>query len=412
VALAKAGIIICGSKSVSAGLFALFPVFLEIEPDTHCQSILDIMPSPWRKASWWSKSPGLRALLVHFGDSEATESRDLVYALRGMASDAAGKNGIIPDYDKPEEDLVREVVRLVEHCELEELPSETPPRTVRGLIKCLRALSLDRCMDLARRSLPRDMGIYLEESKIRVSQQMIITAAEYDKTGEVIEVLLRYRPKGLMVDNRVWVAAAKIATGPKGISKALFRHHGQSKVSDDVLMAAVRNESCGGEIFEALVSYQRHHIKITDEVLIAAAENERCGNKIFNILLCNQKHDFGISYEVLTAAAMNAQCGDEILEALFRYTGKLSDKGVEAAAKNAQYGNGISTFILSSENSPSFRQQQLESKSRGLLEIAAANKACGDTLINILLSHNPNPDIISAEAVTAAAKTIHIAIKL
>jgi hypothetical protein len=404
VALAKAGIIICGRRSVSAKLLGLFPMFLDIEPDTHCQSILDIMPSPWRKTSWWSKSPDLRALLVHFGDSEATESRDLVYALRGMASDAAGKNDITPDYDKPEEDLVREVVRLVEHCELEELALETPPRTVRDLIKCLRALSLDRCMDLARRSLPRDMEMYLKKSKIRVNQQMIITAAENDKTGEVVEVLLRYRPKGFMVNNRVWAAAAKNATGPKGIFEALLRHQGQIKISDEMLMAAAKNESCGDEAFEAIVSYQRDHIKITDEMLIAAAENEGCGNKIFNSLSRSKKYDFEISYEVLTAAAKNAQYGDGILESLFRYTSKLSDKVVEAATRNAQGGNGMLTFILSSENSPSFRQQQLESKSRGLLEIAAANEACGDTLINILLSHKPSPDIISAEAVTAAAK--------
>lgn len=270
VALAKAGIIICGRRSVSARLLGLFPMFLDIEPDTHCQSILDIMPSPWRKTSWWSKSPDLRALLVHFGDSEATEPRDLVYALRGMASDAPEKNGIIPDYVKPEESLVREVVQLVEHCELEELPLETPPRTVRDLIKCLRTLSLDRCMELARRSLPRDMEMYLEKSKIRVNQQMIITAAENDKTGEVVEVLLRYRPKGFMVNNRVWVAAAKNATGPKGIFEALFHHQGQ--------------------------------IKVSDEVLIAAAENKECGGKIFNTLFLNQKHDYEISYKVLMAA--------------------------------------------------------------------------------------------------------------
>jgi hypothetical protein len=135
VALARAGIIFCGTKSVSTRLFSLAPQLLRMETDSHCQSVLDIMPNSWRENSWWSKSPDLRTLLLSFGDSKATEPRDLVYALRGMASDIKEKNNIFPDYEKSEESLVREVVQFIEHCEPEDLA--TPPRTVRVLINCL-----------------------------------------------------------------------------------------------------------------------------------------------------------------------------------------------------------------------------------------------------------------------------------
>ncbi|KAL7893462.1 heterokaryon incompatibility domain-containing protein [Trichoderma sp. SZMC 28014] len=274
VALAKAGIIICGSKSVSARLFGLIPMFLHMKPPSHCQSVLDIMPSPWRKTSWWSKSPDLRALLLNFGDSEATEPRDLVYALRGLSSDIAGNNFILPDYEKSEECLVREVVQFVEHCELEDLALTPPPRTVRELIKCLRALSLDRCMTLARQSLPRDMETHLEKSKVRVNEKIFMMAAAHDKTGEVIEVLLRYRPMEIRFDDRILSAAARNPDGAKGIFEALFRNEGsQIYISDQVFIAAAGNASCGSQIFEALLSHKRGQIHFSDEVLETATGN-------------------------------------------------------------------------------------------------------------------------------------------
>ena len=56
---ARAADIVCGSKSVSASIFALMPSLLEITPDLHCQSIIDIMPGSPRDSSWWAKKRDL-----------------------------------------------------------------------------------------------------------------------------------------------------------------------------------------------------------------------------------------------------------------------------------------------------------------------------------------------------------------
>ncbi|EHK49476.1 hypothetical protein TRIATDRAFT_144106, partial [Trichoderma atroviride IMI 206040] len=285
VALAKAGIIVCGRKNVSARLFGLIPLFLEIKPDPHSQSVLDIMPSPWRKTSWWSKSPNLRTLLSSFGDSEATEPRDLVYALRGMSSDAAEKDGIIPDYDKSEENLVREVVQFVEHCELEGLPLETRPRSVRNLIKCLRALDLGRCMALAKRSSPHEIEMFLEKSKVRVNQEIFTTAVACDNTGEVVEILLRYRQREFILDDTILLPAAKNEIGAKGVFEVLFRYaRGQITISDKALIAVAGNELCGDGIFEVILRYQGDRITIPEGVLAAAVENKQCGDRIIKVL--------------------------------------------------------------------------------------------------------------------------------
>ncbi|PTB72321.1 HET-domain-containing protein, partial [Trichoderma longibrachiatum ATCC 18648] len=112
-AFAKAGIISCGTKSVSARLFGLAPRLLGITPDKHCQSVLDIMPSPWRDTSSWNQNRTLYALLKAFGASEATDKRDLVYALRAMSSDFGDTNDLVPDYEKSEADVVRDVFRAI-----------------------------------------------------------------------------------------------------------------------------------------------------------------------------------------------------------------------------------------------------------------------------------------------------------
>ncbi|KAL6900526.1 HET domain-containing protein [Trichoderma evansii] len=288
VALARVGFIQCGTRSVSTRFFGLLPVLLNIKPDAHCQSVLDIMPSPWRKTSWWSKSPNLRTLLLNFGDSEATESRDLVYALRGISSDAAKKNVIIPDYDNSEEDLVREVVQFVEHCELEDLALPTTPCTIRDLVKCLRALNLNRCMALAEQSLPHDMEMLLERPEVRINEDVVGAAAECDKTGE-----------DFTVSDDVLIAAAKNQSGAKGVFEALLRYQGgRIAISDTVLMAAAENKQCSDEVLE--------------DVFIAAANNKRCGDKVINTLLSHYPDQVNFSKEAAIAAAKKKGCRDRI----------------------------------------------------------------------------------------------------
>lgn len=97
VAKARSARVVCGAKSASARIFALIPSVLSGLQTPRCQAVLDIMPGPSRKSSWWLKDRDLETLLRRFIGSKATDPRDMVYALLGISSDS---EGLFPDYTK------------------------------------------------------------------------------------------------------------------------------------------------------------------------------------------------------------------------------------------------------------------------------------------------------------------------
>ncbi|RDA93834.1 hypothetical protein CP533_6400 [Ophiocordyceps camponoti-saundersi (nom. inval.)] len=112
VANARAAHVQCGAESVSARIFSTAPELLDFTPNRHCRAVLDIMPGPRRRDSWWSKSPCLYTLLKHFRGSKSREPRDRIYALVGMSSDPREKE-FPADYTKPIPQLIRDVIKLL-----------------------------------------------------------------------------------------------------------------------------------------------------------------------------------------------------------------------------------------------------------------------------------------------------------
>ena len=111
IANARVATIHCGSRSISASTFAQVPSLLGLQPDPHCQAVLDIMPGHSRQTSWWKHNRGLHTLLKKFGNSEATDKRDIVYALLGISSDASKK--MLPDYEKPLLQVICDTISLL-----------------------------------------------------------------------------------------------------------------------------------------------------------------------------------------------------------------------------------------------------------------------------------------------------------
>lgn len=88
VGSARAAHVLCGTRSISSSVFSVMPFLMELRPDPHAQAVLDIMPGPLRRESWWNDDRRLLTLLGKFNESEATREHDRVYALLGIASDA------------------------------------------------------------------------------------------------------------------------------------------------------------------------------------------------------------------------------------------------------------------------------------------------------------------------------------
>lgn len=129
VASARAAMVLCGRNAISARLFTMIPSAFDIKISQRCQAVLDIMPGPSRKHSWWAERRDLRTLLSRFSTSEATDERDKVYALMGICSDYVIASAYITlDYSRSltsvSHDVLKYTIRQVLDISLEEIPPD------------------------------------------------------------------------------------------------------------------------------------------------------------------------------------------------------------------------------------------------------------------------------------------------
>lgn len=141
VANARVAIVLCGKKSISASTFAQVPRLLGLQPDPHCQAVLDIMPGVSRQTSWWKDKRDLHTLLRKFRESEATDPRDIIYALLGISSDACTENALLPDYEKPLSQVIQDTASfLLFHTHLDDSLYKFPNWTLPEFLQNLESL--------------------------------------------------------------------------------------------------------------------------------------------------------------------------------------------------------------------------------------------------------------------------------
>ncbi|CRK31969.1 hypothetical protein BN1708_005607 [Verticillium longisporum] len=107
---AKTATVVCGYSAVRSRAFALMPAAMGIYPGLHQQALLAAMPGPLR---WQNKEPesrNLKTLLQLFGGCKASDERDNIYALPGIASDASQDGVLQPRYDLPMEATLRSTI--------------------------------------------------------------------------------------------------------------------------------------------------------------------------------------------------------------------------------------------------------------------------------------------------------------
>jgi ankyrin repeat protein len=128
VANARSARIMCGTATVSAAVFAVTPLLLDVQPDPHCQAILNIMPGPSRKYSWWTQDRTLHMLLLKFRWSKASDPRDAIYALLGISSDAYSTKYLVPNYELSVKEVVHNTLAFLLSFGDEEIPMQICPR--------------------------------------------------------------------------------------------------------------------------------------------------------------------------------------------------------------------------------------------------------------------------------------------
>jgi ankyrin repeat protein len=113
VANARRAVIVCGWKCVSTRIFTAAPFLLEMEPDFRSKAVLDVMPGRLRERSWYLQQPTLRTLLQKFHESEASDKRDMTYALLGMSSSVCERNNLRADYRKDLQKLIQDATSIL-----------------------------------------------------------------------------------------------------------------------------------------------------------------------------------------------------------------------------------------------------------------------------------------------------------
>ncbi|KAH7355599.1 heterokaryon incompatibility protein-domain-containing protein [Pyrenochaeta sp. MPI-SDFR-AT-0127] len=110
VANAKRVIVYSGTQFISGSYFVLVSTLMGASIGHHVQSALDFMPGPSRNHSWWSQTRDLYTLLTNLKKSEATDPRDMVYALRVISiSSDRSIHKLHADYTKSTNRVVSEV---------------------------------------------------------------------------------------------------------------------------------------------------------------------------------------------------------------------------------------------------------------------------------------------------------------
>ncbi|KAF4870721.1 Heterokaryon incompatibility protein 6, OR allele [Colletotrichum siamense] len=128
VALASAIVVHCGIVSIpalyfAAGLEIIGSLFsqrdIEVRLEGHPQAVLEIMPTRrWARGSWWKGEGGrtMFSLLKHFGKNEATDRRDIIYALRGISTNSNDREFPGVDYETSESLLANDMARFMFRC--------------------------------------------------------------------------------------------------------------------------------------------------------------------------------------------------------------------------------------------------------------------------------------------------------
>ncbi|RDA83825.1 hypothetical protein CP532_5134 [Ophiocordyceps camponoti-leonardi (nom. inval.)] len=271
VAKAKTAIIGCGTGWTGTKSFALAPTLLGVEVEEPLRAVLDIMPGPLRRSSWWSQEQQLLTLLWRFGGSEATDARDRVYALLDLASDVRARDAIQASYTVSEDVVARNTYTYLVK-ENSGLAQSSSPATINHLL--------------------HTVAIFFSG---RLHSRELQAVIEYGLSRKQIQRFLKERGRLACVDA-------------------------------DTMMAAVKQ---GTPILEAVLDAQTDNFQLTRELLdLAQLEGE---NMVKLLLLGKPMNNIAITDDVFERIV---RMGDGALQTLLDRRGhnvEMTDSFIELA---------------------------------------------------------------------------------
>ncbi|KAF7541275.1 hypothetical protein G7054_g732 [Neopestalotiopsis clavispora] len=286
---AKRALLGCSEGWINARTFALAPILLQVEPNTQCQAIIDVMPGPSRKSSWWNQKPNLSTLLWKFRESQATDPRDRVFALLDIASDKPFKS----DYSKNDEAVGKDAMQYL--CrDNTSLMSQTFPGipALQNMVPNLLYMDLDHMSSFGMQGDVELFGnrhnkqVFLSESVVGyhwyiqspLQEQLIhessivqvvsdeIHGTDVPRIAESLAAYLK-RNKGAKVTPSTLFSAQK--NGFKFSHMMVEKYRDDIEVTEALAMEAAKN---GPEIFDKFLDMYRHQIVFTERFINAATD--------------------------------------------------------------------------------------------------------------------------------------------
>lgn len=333
VAKAKSAIVCSGDRSVPAHIFALAPLLLQTRPERHSQAVLDIMPGPVRKNSWWNEKRDLYTLLLKFGESRASDPRDMVYALLGISSDAFDADSLRPDYTKDNRHVIHDTTAFL-------FGSSTMSyRTMEGFLQHISSQNEPSFSQITKTCTPTRIADYLKHhgKQSKVTESVIKAAAANKKSGrDVMELLLKQHGAEVKITEAVVEAAANNRFNGEDVMELLLQQRSEGvEVTEGLVVKLARSFT----VLPMKLLLQRHGagVKITEAVVEAAAANEKGGKYVMELLLQRRGAEVKVTEAVVKAAASNRFDGRNMMELLMQHGGaevEVTEAMVKAAAAN------------------------------------------------------------------------------
>jgi hypothetical protein len=367
VAKAKRAIVCSGSNYVSTRIFVLAPSLLHTKVEPGCQAVLDIMPGPPRRESWWNMKPDLYTLLTKFIGSKAGDPRDMIYALLGICSDTPDDSVINVDYKKEPEEVFRDAALFL--FDLSDCSYSTVHELMRDVTYLNSSLFLRKVQSEDENRVRNFLR--LRGGTIEVTEKVVRAAAENSKSGpQIIKLLLDRRGSEML---------AVVAQGSiKEMENLLNYQGGRLKVTEEVVKAAAGNAKSGKQVMKLLLDRRGDEVKITEEVVNAAARNSESGPQIIKLLFDRRGDEVKITYKVRKAAEENTRSGKQMKRLLDHWRRGEAEELVEAAAGNTRSGKKGMKLLLDRRGDEARITEEV-------VEAAAGDSESEEQVIKLLL---------------------------
>jgi hypothetical protein len=352
VANAKCATVECNLGSIPAKIFALLPHAMNFQVGEQCQAVLDIMPSPLKGSSWWDQNRNLCNLMWKFRGCQATDPRDRVYALLGMASDMKDTE-MRADYAKDERAVIQDFCGylLGDVCpaydslatDIRDLQAQLPAISMQQLQQKLKGKSRNSSLRayLGRQGLiamiddqhfvdimrhgSRTMSLFLDKSESPVRITSDIALQSLHRYPDALEALLK-RPDFIIEPLPEFVARA-MEYDPEVLDRLLGSSSNPEQLRDDALMEAmlIGLPSC-----QTFLEYCHPPVKITAKLLRKAMV---CHRDVLQYLLSVARSPVQLLENIYLDAITEHPRGIRIIDEHSRpvlMTKGLICKGIEA----------------------------------------------------------------------------------